>query len=746
MTAETHEQRRAAGGGLDAELAGWDDAKIAAFLHLRPDIATPPPASLAVLAGRAAAAPSISLAGDDLDVLAVAVVEHLLRGVRATDELRTALADRAPGPDVDARIGRLRDLALVWGPDAELQIPANLAAAMPWRAPQATARTALRSLTETRDALAGVTGRPAELLTALAHGNPVGRSRDAAPGADPASPVQQLLRAGLVVSVDKETVELAPVVTALLRGEDPADPRDLAEPRFAASPAADAEATAGGEAHELLRHTSLLLEVLGRGPAAGLRGGGLGVRELRRIARDAELPLDRVGLLVEVLAEARLIAFGHPDPSDLDDDSWAPTAVADAWLHSPPHRRWLALLEAWLRLPRRPWLIGSRSSDGSPLGAVSPDNVSPAAAPQRALVLRGLAATPPGIAPTATELGRYLAWRRPRAASRLPRAILDQILAETAQLGATGRGALITGLRLLLDGAAEEDVLAALEAALPTPIDYFLAQADLTVTAPGPLVPEVAAELGAVADLESGGAASVYRVSDSSVRRALDSGRTAAELHGFFDRHSRTPVPQGLTFLVDDVARRHGRLRAGVATSYLRCEDPAVLAAVMASAAAERAGLRALAPTVAVSAAPLRDVVDALTEAGFAAAGEDSSGALVDLRSAPARVPTPAPPHRARPAAQHRSPAQLVAIVDRLRAGEAAAAADDHSAVTAPAAISELVTLAARRGRGVRIDYVDANGVPSAHVLRPSGIVGGALISDAGRFHLHRITSAAFVK
>src|SRR3712207_8225282 len=61
-------------------------------------------------------------------------------------------------------------------------------------------------------------------------------------------------------------------------------------------------------------------------------------------------------------------------------------------------------------------------------------------------------------------------------------------------------------------------------------------------------------------DVESSGGATVFRVSESSVRRALDSGWSAADLHDFFARASRTPVPQALDYLVDDVARQHGRL------------------------------------------------------------------------------------------------------------------------------------------------------------------------------------------
>ena len=42
--------------------------------------------------------------------------------------------------------------------------------------------------------------------------------------------------------------------------------------------------------------------------------------------------------------------------------------------------------------------------------------------------------------------------------------------------------------------------------------------------------------LGVLADVESKGGATVYRFTPESVRRALDAGRSASDLHAFLDR------------------------------------------------------------------------------------------------------------------------------------------------------------------------------------------------------------------
>ena len=291
--------------------------------------------------------------------------------------------------------------------------------------------------------------------------------------------------------------------------------------------------------------------------------------------------------------------------------------------------------------------------------------------------------------------------------------------------------------------------------ALPTPVDHILLQADLTLVAPGPLEPDLHDRIQLVADVESAGAASMYRITEHSLRRALDVGMSAAELHSLFSVHSRTPVPQGLSYLIDDVARRHGRLRAGVASSFVRCEDPALLAEVLTSAAAEQLGLRALAPTVAISQASLVEVMNVLGTAGFAPAGEDANGAIVDLRSRGARVPL------RRTRANFRNPAvptddQLGRLVTELRAGDRASKTSgqqvrsDGTRATGTATLALLQT-AVKVKRSVTIGYVDAQGTASQRVVDPVGIGGGQLdafdpaTGEIRRFTLHRITSVALV-
>jgi hypothetical protein len=361
-------------------------------------------------------------------------------------------------------------------------------------------------------------------------------------------------------------------------------------------------------------------------------------------------------------------------------------------------------------------------------------------------VLDALAELPVGAGVDAAELSRLLQWRRPRWALRLQPLPVADLLNEAAALGIIGRGALSTPARGLVSGNADVDVVAAMNQILPPPIDHFLLQADLTVVVPGPLNRELAEQLAEVATVESAGAAMVYRISEPTIRRALDIGRTATALHAFFRDHSKTPVPQGLTYLIDDVARRHGQLRVGIAASFVRCDDTALLAQVAAAPLAEALQLRLLAPTVAVAQAPIGDVLAALREAGYAPAAEDAAGAIVDLRQRGARV-TDAQRRRSYRSIAPPTTQTLEAIVAMLRQVAATPPAARVDAGTAVLLLQQAV----RDQTMVVIGYVDAAGVATQRVVTPISVRGGQLVAfdpASGRvrdFAVHRVTSVVTV-
>jgi Helicase conserved C-terminal domain len=734
---------------LGAWLADLSDDRLVRLLELRPDLTQPPPGSIAALAARAQTRQSVKAATDDLDFLRLAVLDALLL-LRADGEtvppakLFALIGGRASENDVTAAIDDLKARALVWG-DSALRVTPEAASGLPWHPGQVTLEAGGDDPERIAELVADVDPAQRELLDRLLDGSPVGRTRDAAPGTPSDRPVQRLLASGLLRQVDAETVILPRMVGQVLRGELPG-PTALVppDPTVTSMSVADVDAAAAGAAIDVLRDVEVLIEHLSAVPVPELRNGGLGVREVKRLTKITGIDHRRFGLILDVAATAGLIAPGVPEPEPPGDGGthWAPTVAADRFIESPAAVRWHLLVSTWLDLPSRPGLVGQRGPDGKPYAALSDSLYSTAAPLDRRLLLKMLADLKPGKGVDATSAASALNWRRPRWAARLQPEPVSDLLTEAHALGVVGRGALPTPMRLLLDGGSEDRIVAAMDKVLPAPIDHFLLQADLTVVVPGPLERDLAEQLAAVATVESAGAAMVYRISEQSIRHALDTGRTAGELHALFARHSKTPVPQGLTYLIDDVARRHGQLRVGMASSFVRCEDPALLAQAVASAL-ERLEVRILAPTVAVSQAPIGEVLTALRSAGFAPAAEDASGAIVDVRARGARVTPPGRPRRYRPAPTPNAQTlgAIVAVLRKMAAGPFSGARLDPAE-----AMAQLQRVAQDQG-SVVIGYVDPAGVATQRVVAPINVRGGQLTAydpAAGRvreFAIHRVTS-----
>ncbi len=734
---------------LGSWLADLPDERLIRLLELRPDLAQPPPGSIAALAARAQARQSVKAATDDLDFLRLAVLDALLvlqadSTPVPTAKLLALIGDRADEADVVGALEDLRRRALVWGETA-VRVAADAGTALPWHPGQVTLEDSSRTGEEITALVDGLDQAQLDVLDKLLEGSPMGRTRDAAPGAPAERPVPQLLAKGLLRRVDAETVILPRHVGQVLRGEDPG-PLQLtaSDPVVATTRPDDVDAVAAGAVIDLLRELDVLLQTLGAAPVSELRSGGLGIREVKRLAKATGIEEPRLGLILEIAAAAGLIASGLPDPEPADGDGpyWAPTVAIERFTAMSPAERWHLLAGTWLDLPSRPALIGTRGPDAKPYGALTDSLYSTAAPLDRRLLLGMLCGLPPGAGVDAVTASAALIWRRPRWARRLQPQPVADLLAEGHAMGLVGRGAISTpGRALLAEAGGPEAAVQAMTRAMPPPIDHFLLQADLTVVVPGPLQRDLADDLATVATVESAGTAMVYRISEQSIRHALDVGKTRDWMHELFAKHSKTPVPQGLTYLIDDVARRHGQLRIGMATSFVRCEDPALLA--QAVAAAEALQLRALAPTVAVSPAPIAEVLAALRKSGFAPAAEDSTGSIVDVRPRGARVPTPQQRRPYRPPPRPSSET-LNAVVSVLRKVTAAPFGNIR---VDPAVTMSLLQRAAKDQDTLVIGYLDAAGVATQRVVSPITIKGGQLVafdSASGRlrdFAIHRITS-----
>ncbi|MEU7304767.1 helicase C-terminal domain-containing protein, partial [Streptomyces sp. NPDC007206] len=294
---------------------------------------------------------------------------------------------------------------------------------------------------------------------------------------------------------------------------------------------------------------------------------------------------------------------------------------------------------------------------------------------------------------------------------------------------------------------------------LPEPLDHVLLQADLTAVAPGPLQRPLADVLDVLADVESKGGATVYRFTPASVRRALDAGHTAADLHAFLAQHSRTPVPQPLAYLIDDVARKHGHLRVGAASAYVRCDDDSLLNEILADKRAAALRLRRLAPTVLATQSDPAALLEGLRAMGYAPAAESAEGDVLIARAHAHRTPPRTAPEPVPDGPPPPDATLLSAAIRAIRAGDLAATAPRKPAGEPlsggePPRTSSAETLATMQaavltGASLWIGYVNAEGAASQRVIAPVKVEGGFVTAydhtadEVRTYPLHRITGVA---
>ncbi len=637
-------------------LRGFTSDELHALIQARPDAFFPTPPTTGSLATRLALPGSAARAVRQLTAADLAVLE----------QLADAGAELSPIDASGSHLTHLRTLALVFGPDDQLRIAPGTLSALPagWRVTDTLPPGAEQEL-------ATLSPRERKVLETLAASGGVGTTART----EPDSPVASLLALGLLTRVDDLTVRLPRPVRDLMRGTAPRV-FPLTEP---AAPAVDQRAvdqaatTQGLDAVRQMRQ--LLLALMGA-PVPLNKDGSVGVRAAANLEKELRF---NPHLLVTVGESAGLIGRGNVD----DTDVLAATRDALVWIDAPLAQQWATLLTGWIASPWRP---------DADTNLLAQESYSPGVRHARATILRHEG-----------DSARLLFFAPLEGFSP---ALISATVAQATALGALAP-TLSSPARALLEG---EDVEVVAGGLVPEVVDTLIAQADMTVLAPGPLEPEMAAFLEQLAELESPGLASVWRVTEAAVRRGLDGGLTAEQMHAWLDSHVLGEVPQAITYLIDDTARHHGAIRAGAAVSYVRSADAALIAT-----AAERVGLRVLAPTVAVSQLPLPKLMAALRAAGLQPTAEDDAGATINMAPEPALVPatpstTPRPP---RVEAE-----QADAIIAALQSDEAAA--PDESGDT-----FETLRAAARGRRRVTVGFVDKQGRGRTVTVLPLSVSAG---------------------
>ena len=722
-------------------LRSLDDAALISLFAHRPDLISPVPPDVASLAIRATSAPSLARAVDALNEWQYQVLEACAVAAEPFEDKQVcALTDKSA---IFVIPGLLERGLIFTGKDG-YYIPTNLREVIgneiAGLGPESMAKLSLKKLDEAPAA-------SKKVLDAMVWGPPRGSVADVK---KPSAGVEWLLNEKFLIPFNQKTVLMPREVAIYLRGGK------IHRELLSTCPVIEGEKrdernialAAIANISTVLRWVEEVLNFWAQEPADALRSGGLGVRDLKEISQHLGVDESCAAFVMELAYLASLLAI---DP----DDRVLPTTNFDIWLTLSPSEKWQRIVAPWLVTSRVSGLVGkAENKNVAPLG---PELDRAAAAPTRALTLKLLQEVS-NTAPNFESIYKVALWYRPsKRHGGLQADYVAWTLREAEWLGITGQGALSKYGAELLDGGDLESI----NIDMPKTVDHILIQSDHTAIAPGPLEHEVAQVLAIIADIESRGGATVYRFSEATIRRGLDHGKTGDEIKNFLSKTSKTPVPQPLEYLITDVAKKHGKLRVGSTSSFIRSEDPSIITQIMNDKRLEVLSLRQISTDVIICNMDSADSISLLRSCGYLPAGEDSRGTLL---SGPRilRAQTKGRPPRVIGEVEIPDEVQLEGALRALRTGEKSTHKQSTLRNIAANALGSLPRTTANEtlemlsdflqnqpSKSLSIGYADNNGLVSHRIIDPLKLSAGSLMArdhatgEIASFRIARITGVA---
>ena len=718
-------------------LRSIDDAAFLTLFSARPDLITPVPPDIASLAVRACSAPSLARAIDSLNHWQFQVLEAAgALNEPFTQKALVALTDKAAAE----ALVHLISIGLVYPSDDGMRLPSQLRDVI-GSEPAGLGPTSMIKLK-----LEELDNAPAEakkVLERLIWGPPRGSVGDIK---NPGAGVAWLLERKFLLPLDQRTVILPREVGLYLRGGKTHKENLVKAPILSGAKRDDRQVNLAAIANisTVLRWVEELLNFWAEEPADALRAGGLGVRDLKIIANHLGVDESCAAFITELAYLTSLISFDA-------DDRIMPSNKFDIWLMQSPADRWQAIASTWLVTSRVSGLVGR--AEAKNVAALGPELDRVNASRVRSLVLSILSENP-SIAPDLASFNALMAWRAP--ARRTSQEDLSTwTLREAEWLGITGQGAISKyGVGFL--GGEDLNII---NEDLPKTVDHILIQSDNTAIAPGPLEHEISQQLAIMAEIESRGGATVYRFSEATIRRALDHGKTGDEIKAFLSKTSKTSMPQPLEYLIADVAKKHGKLRVGNISSFIRCEDTALIAQIMNDKKLDVLSLRRIAPEVIVCDHDAIDAMRLLRDCGYIPSAESSNGLLLSGPRSNRAQTKPRPP-RVIGEIETPTPELLTNALRSIRTGEKSSHKQTRLRQVANEALGalprstanetmDLVLRFIQEEKSLSIGYADNNGSVTHRIIDPIRVSAGSLLArdhatgEVQSFRIPRITGVA---
>jgi hypothetical protein len=431
------------------------------------------------------------------------------------------------------------------------------------------------------------------------------------------------------------------------------------------------DSVAAEHAFATTTQVSELLAALMHESARELARGGVTLPDSKRLASAMGVDLERVPGLLEIAARAGLAA--------LDGGRWMPTSASSGWQSGSSGERWSLLAGAWLgRLPAD---------------------------------IRGILASR-AQATWGERLDEYVNWLFPAGGEWMHNRVV--VYTRDAELlGITsGQVPSTPGVALLVDGAAAAAPV--MSALFPPEVEQVYLQHDLSIVSPGPLAPRIDSRLRTMADVEARALASSYRISTSSIYRAMAGGETAATIRKFLESISLTGIPQPLAYLLDEAAERFGLVRVGViegtGRSYVRSTDGTLLRTLLVDHTFTVLGLQRMSDRLETR-FDLDLVFWTLSEARYPVAAENAAGEIIVLKR---RQATRAP--------ETATGTSAISLVQKLRLGSSS-----DPEVTGKAWLARQLDVAIKGKVALTVTIRMPNGTDIDYQLEPASVAGGRL-------------------
>lgn len=488
------------------------------------------------------------------------------------------------------------------------------------------------------------------------------------------SALRELRRVG-VAWPDGEVVRLAPPV--LERWARDKGPSEVTGPPAVEPGRGGTDGESRSSVQHLLRSAYALLDA--SVPITGLRNGGVGSKERKRLGAALGLDDDYLVLVLDLLfATGLLVQVGT---------TLSAHARYESWREAAPARQWADLVLAWFRLSHSPI---ARREPGAPKVDASHARAA------RWAVLR---AARGGLSVTGVAAAAH--WFCPVVHRHV-----GEVVREAEMVGVV-TGDVLNACGQALLSADDVEALAASVAGVvvPMPCEVEVLD-DLTAVVFGQLTVRAARVLGASAESRVEDGARVWRFTPASVRSAFAEGWDGESLLAALDELTGQNLPWALRALLGEPGR--GRVRVREVSCCVVAEADVIAEVVRLPGVVE------LAPTVAGSATAAPELAALLRAEGFAVVEDPSSGGVV-VRRREARADEVEP---------------VPVDLSDLEPGEPSTAGIVRSLNRAlPKKAVALLAVAIDGRSDVRIDYVDGKGESTRRTITPTGWDGPFLVA-----------------